>query len=143
MPSERYTNRPQQKAIRQRLRRDATPAERRLWLMVRAKRLDGHKFRRQHGVGRYVLDFYCADEKLAIELDGAVHADPLRAAYDAERQRELEALEIRVLRFENREVLETPDVVVEAIRFVLSGGSASGGEPVTPSRPPPSGGGGS
>ena len=142
MPSERYTNRPQQKAIRQRLRRDATPAERRLWLMVRAKRLDGHKFRRQHGVGRYVLDFYCADEKLAIELDGAVHADPLRAAYDAERQRELEALEIRVLRFENREVLETPDVVVEAIRFVLSGGSASGGEPVTPSRLPPSGGGG-
>lgn len=127
MPSERYTNRPQQKAIRQRLRRDATPAERRLWLMVRAKRLDGRKFRRQHGVGRYVLDFYCAEEKLAIELDGAVHADPQRAAYDAERQRELEALGIRVLRFENREVLETPDVAVEAIRFVLGGGPASGG----------------
>ncbi|MEL6616014.1 MAG: endonuclease domain-containing protein, partial [Bacteroidota bacterium] len=142
MPSERYTNRPRQKPIRKRLRQDATPAERRLWRIVRAKRLDGHKFRRQHGIGPYVLDFYCADAKLAIELDGAVHADPQRAAYDAERQRDLEALGVRVLRFENRAVTETPDVVAEAILAVLNGEVGIEPLPVTPSRPPPSGGGG-
>ena len=129
VPDERYTNRPRQKAVRRRLRRDATPAERRLWLMLRAKRLEGAKFRRQHGVGRYVVDFYRAGAKLAVELDGAVHADPQRAAYDAERQRHLESLGVRVLRFENREVLETPDVVAEAIRGVLCGEVAVPGMP--------------
>lgn len=116
---ERYTNRPRQKATRRRLRRDATPAERRLWTALRGRRLGGHRFRRQHGVGPYVLDFYCPAARLAIELDGAVHADPQRAAYDAARTHHLTALGIRVLRFENRQVLETLDVVAEAILSVV------------------------
>ena len=118
---ERYTNRPRQKAIRRRLRRDATPAEQRLWQMLRAKRLGGYTFRRQHGVGSYVLDFFCASEKLAVELDGSVHDDPQRAAYDAERTRSLESLGIRLIRFTNTELFRAPDVVAEAILMHLVG----------------------
>jgi very-short-patch-repair endonuclease len=116
---EKYTNRPHQKGVRRRLRRDATPAERRLWSALRDRRLGGHRFRRQHGIGSYVLDFYCPAARLAIDLDGAVHADPQRAAYDAARTQDLAALGIYVLRFENRQVLETLDVVAEAILGVL------------------------
>ena len=103
------------KVIRRHLRRSATPAEQRLWRMLRRQQLGGRKFRRQHPVGPYVVDFYCAEERLAIELDGAVHDDPARRDADFRRQREIEATGIRVLRFENRAVLETPDVVCDAI----------------------------
>ncbi len=62
-----------------------------------------------------MLDFYCPKEQLAVELDGAVHFEPARAAYDAERTRALEALGIRMVRFENRAVFEQPDGVLAAI----------------------------
>lgn len=118
---ERYTNHPRQRAVRKALRRRATPAERRFWEIVRDRRLGGFKFRRQHGVGRYVLDFYCAEARLGIELDGSIHDDPLRAAHDAHRQREIEALGIRVVRFQNRAVLDAPDVMAEAVLRALGG----------------------
>jgi very-short-patch-repair endonuclease len=108
-------NRPQQKARRKGLRNHATPAERVLWNYLKGSALKGRKFRRQHGIGPYIVDFYCPAERLVVELDGSVHADPLRAAYDAERQQAIEALGIRVVRFENREVVEQPDLVVAAI----------------------------
>ncbi len=111
----RHTNLPALKAIRRDLRNHATPSERALWQMLKQRQLHGRKFRRQHSVGRYVLDFYCPAERLAIELDGAVHDDPLRRAYDTARQAALESLGVRVLRFENRELLSTPDVVAAAI----------------------------
>ncbi len=101
--------------FRRALRRVSTPAERRLWFIVRADRLDGLKFRRQHSVGRYVVDFYCAEVQLAVELDGSVHDDPLRAAYDSDRQQALEARGLRVLRFSNADVLEQPETVAAAI----------------------------
>ncbi len=112
MTGDRYTNRPDLKAV---LRNHATPAERALWQMLKGSRLEGRKFRRQHSVGSFILDFYCPAERLAVELDGAVHDDPARQSYDAERQRELEAFGVRVLRFENRAVLEAPDTVLAAI----------------------------
>jgi very-short-patch-repair endonuclease len=113
----RIFNRPAQKPMRQRLRTHGTPAEAVLWGYLQRCQLRGRKFRRQHGVGPYVLDFYCPAERLAIELDGAVavHDDPARRAYDAERTRHLARLGIRVLRFENRAVFETPDVVIATI----------------------------
>ncbi|WP_420456423.1 endonuclease domain-containing protein [Rubrivirga sp.] len=103
------------KDFRRELRRRATPAEKRLWRILRDRRLDGLKVRRQHPVGPYVVDFYCDAAQLAIEIDGGVHADPARAAYDADRTRALAAASIRVLRFSNREVMEQVDVVADAI----------------------------
>jgi very-short-patch-repair endonuclease len=103
------------RSFRRDLRREATPAERRLWQMVRRCQLGGRKFRRQHPVGRYIVDFYCPAEKLVVELDGSVHDDPARAEADSRRQRALEAHGLRVVRFANRDVLETPDIVCAAI----------------------------
>ena len=85
MDDERYTNDPLHRDLRKALRKQATPAERKLWSIVRDRRLDGYKFRRQHGIGRYILDFYCSKAKLAVEVDGSVHDDPARAEYDRER----------------------------------------------------------
>jgi very-short-patch-repair endonuclease len=79
----------------------------------------GAKFRRQHGVGPYVLDFYCPEHKLAIELQGGVHADVLRSDYDAERQAYLESQGIRVLYFENRALLELSEYVVDVIKSAV------------------------
>ncbi|MEM8600356.1 MAG: endonuclease domain-containing protein [Bacteroidota bacterium] len=112
---ERYANHPALKAVRRDLRNHATHAEAALWRMLQRRQLKGRKFRRQHSIGHYVLDFYCPAERLAVELDGNVHDDPARAAYDAKRQAALEALGVRVLRFRNDVVLETPDLVVAAI----------------------------
>ena len=106
------------KALRQKLRHNATPAEKRLWHSLRTSAL-GTKFRRQHGVGPYVLDFYCPEHKLAIEIEGGVHDDVLRRDYDAERRAYLESEGIRVLYFDNRELLEVPDHVVEVVRSAL------------------------
>ena len=108
-------NRSGQKARRKDLRNHATPAERVLWKYLKGSALKGRKFRRQHGIGSYIVDFYCPAERLVVELDGAVHSDPLRAAYDAERQQAIEALGFRVVRFENGRVIEQPDLVVAAI----------------------------
>ncbi|HLT47587.1 MAG TPA: endonuclease domain-containing protein [Rubricoccaceae bacterium] len=111
---------PQHTPTRRHLRTHGTPAEAALWTLLRNRQLHGRRFRRQHSVGPYVLDFYCPAEKLAVELDGAVHFTPERAAYDAERTRALEALGIRVLRFENRMVFEDPEAVLGAIAACFS-----------------------
>ena len=66
-------NRKELENLRKTLRKNLTPAEATLWSLIRGKQLDGRKFRRQHSVDKYVLDFYCASEKLAIELDGEPH----------------------------------------------------------------------
>ena len=116
---ERMTNRPALKRLRQGLRNRATPAERALWQALKGQRLAGRKFRRQHSIGRYILDFYCPAEALAIELDGAVHAAPSRREYDTSRQRALERVGVRVLRFSNDEVLRTLEVVVDAIASAM------------------------
>ena len=91
-------NLPDKKTLRQKLRHDATPAEKRLWHSLKNSSL-GVKFRRQHGVGPYVLDFYCPERKLAIEIQGGVHDDVLRSFYDAERHAYLESQGIQVLYF--------------------------------------------
>ena len=91
--------------------------------MLKGRQLRGRKFRRQHSVAGYVLDFYCPDERLAVELDGSVHDDPARQAYDARRQRALERDGIRVLRFTNETVLQTPDVVLAHITECFAGGA--------------------
>lgn len=80
------------------LRRPLTPTERLLWQQLRDRHLDGLKFRRQHPVGPFVLDFYCEDLRLAIEVDGGVHSTEEQARRDAERQAVLEKMGIRFIR---------------------------------------------
>ena len=111
-------NLPDKKTLRQKLRHNATPAEKVLWRRLK-KSAVGAKFRRQHGVGQYVLDFYCPEHKLAVEIQGGVHGDVLRSQYDAERQAYLESQGIRVLYFENRALLELSDYVVDVIRSAI------------------------
>lgn len=104
-------NKPEMKSLRQCLRNEATPAERELWNLLRKSSLGGHKFRRQHGVGRYIVDFYCPSERLAIELDGDSHFTKEASEYDRERTIHLNSLNIRVIRFLNSDVHENPDAV--------------------------------
>ncbi|MDQ1314284.1 MAG: hypothetical protein QG662_393 [Pseudomonadota bacterium] len=95
------------------LRAHQTDAEQLIWGVLRAKRFLGYKFRRQHPVEPYILDFYCDELKLAIELDGGQHAE--QQPYDAHRTRALEARGIRVLRFWNNDVLTQTEAVLEGI----------------------------
>jgi very-short-patch-repair endonuclease len=97
------------------LRENATDAEKLLWQLLRNRQLNGWKFRRQHPIGKYILDFYCHDAKLAIELDGSQHAETEQAEYDRQRTESLEAEGIRVLRFWNNEVLKETQAVVQEI----------------------------
>ena len=100
------------------LRRTMTDAERRLWSHLRSRQLQGYKFRRQHPLGPYVLDFFCEQEKLVVEVDGGQHA--VDAERDARRTRWLEAHGCRVLRFWNNEVLQDTDGVLATIVAALT-----------------------
>ena len=105
---------------RRTLRRNSTNAELVLWHILRARQVDGQKFRRQHAVGPYVLDFCCIEKGLAVEVDGDQHALPEQLAYDERRTQFLEEQGIRVLRFSNRDVLTERESVVEIIRGALT-----------------------
>ena len=89
-----------------------TDAERRLWSLLRGRRLAGYKFRRQLPVGPFILDFACYEHKLAIEADGGQHAD---SEQDLDRTRRIEAEGWRVLRFWNNEILANPGGVMDTI----------------------------
>ena len=97
------------------LRRDETDAERLLWMMLRGRQVAGVKFRRQHQFGPFILDFFCADHRLAIEVDGSQHLSDDGASRDASRTAWLQRAEIRVLRFDNRQVLLETEGVLETI----------------------------
>ena len=92
-----------------------TDAEGRLWYLLRDRRLDAFKFRRQHPVDRFILDFYCSECKLAIEVDGGGHNASRQSLDDKERDRLLAQHGIQVLRFWNNEVLSNTEGVLEAI----------------------------
>jgi very-short-patch-repair endonuclease len=81
--------------------------------------LDGRKFRRQHSIGNYIVDFFCPAENLAIELDGAHHFTGLGQETDQLRDEYLNALEIKVLRFENKEIFEDMDQVLGRIKVAF------------------------
>lgn len=103
---------------RRELRQALTPAEAVLWRLLKGRQLEGLKFRRQHSVGPYILDFYCPALKLAIELDGALHA--CREEYDGQRTSYLsEKAGIMVLRFENRVVFENPEQIFREVKELM------------------------
>ena len=103
------------KPLRRRLRSVLTPAEAVLWKQLQKRQLAGRKFRRQHSVGPYVLDFYCPGERVAVELDGAAHDHERAVERDEVRTSYLQSVGIRVVRFENRDVIENLEGVLKAI----------------------------
>jgi very-short-patch-repair endonuclease len=109
-------NDPIRKSDRRRLRKDATDAERKLWTILRDRRIAGLKFFRQYSIGPYILDFYCPDERLAVEVDGGQHADVQGQEHDAKRDRYLRELNIRVIRFWNNDVLRNIEGAEQRIR---------------------------
>ncbi|WP_262733584.1 MULTISPECIES: endonuclease domain-containing protein [Gaetbulibacter] len=100
---------------RKELRKNLTPAEATLWKHLQRKQLKGRKFRRQHSITNFIVDFYCASEKLIIELDGAYHLDFAQQNYDYERTQVLEGLGFKIIRFENKLVFENLTEVLEEI----------------------------
>ncbi|OHB15860.1 MAG: hypothetical protein A2431_01205 [Candidatus Zambryskibacteria bacterium RIFOXYC1_FULL_39_10] len=100
------------------LRRKETPTEKILWFYLRSDKL-GVKFKRQHSVGGYILDFYCAKKKLIIELDGEIHNTKDAKEYDEVRDKFFKELGYKTLRFLNREVENNINKVLEKIRSFL------------------------
>ena len=104
-----------QTILRRELRNRSTSAEATLWKLLKNSQAGGYKFRRQHGIGPFVLDFYCPLLRLCIELDGGVHQMPLADVKDEMRTKFLNEQGITVLRFENDVVLRNPQSIVEKI----------------------------
>lgn len=121
-----------QKERRRELRKNSTEAERILWQKIRGRKLNGLKFYRQYSVGPYILDFFCSQIRLAIELDGEQHKNVRE--YDEERDTLLKKADIKTLRFWNGEVLNNIENVLKRIysqaekyeKFFMSGGSFVG-----------------
>ncbi len=103
------------KNIRKHLRKNSTAAEATLWKTLRNKQVGGYKFRRQQSIEKFIVDFFCYEIMLAIELDGQFHADFNSIAWDKERDKKLAKLGITVLRYENRWVYEYPEVIKQDI----------------------------
>lgn len=116
------------KQKRRQLRTAAPPAEQRLWQHLRGGQF-GMRFRRQYGIGRYVVDFYCPALKLAIEVDGDSHFQNDAPDYDRQRQAFIEAAGIRVLRFTNREVYEPLDDVLAVVSEAIERTEETGTSP--------------
>lgn len=101
--------------FRKKLRKNLTPAEAVLWNTLKGKQLEGRKFRRQHSIGNYIVDFYCPSEKLIIELDGAGHFTYEGSQKDEIRDNYLSSLGLNVIRFENRDLKNNLEAVLKAI----------------------------
>ena len=94
------------------LRRKMTAAERSLWVKLRGHRFNGHRFHRQTSIENYVVDFYCAEKKLILEIDGSIHLLYGKPESDLKRQNHLEKLGFKVLRFTNEEVKNCIEMVL-------------------------------
>lgn len=99
------------------LRKELTPAEKKLWAYLRGDQLNGINFRRQHAIGKYIPDFCSPDAKLIIELDGSQHLE--QAEYDAERTKYLESQGYKVIRFWNNQVMNDMNSVILAITYAI------------------------
>ncbi len=106
------------KPLARQFRHEPTPAEERLWQRLRKRQISGLKFRRQHCIDKFIVDFYCSEACLIIEVDGSVHE--YTAEEDAVRQEFLERLGFKVLRFTNQEVMEALDTVINRIKGAVA-----------------------
>ena len=117
-------NRESTKEKHRSLRKNQTEAEKALWQKLKNKQLTGYKFFRQYGIGEYIADFYCPQQKLAIQVDGSRHYSDDSQEYDELRQEYMNSLSIRTIRFNNFDVLQNMDGVISRIESEL---------PLTPS----------
>jgi very-short-patch-repair endonuclease len=101
-----------------RMRKDPTDAERKVWSLVRNRRLQGYKFRRQIWIGSFIVDFVCEQPKLVVEIDGGQHS--MQLSYDLARTRYLETRGYRVVRFWSNDVLARTEAVQERLLQVLA-----------------------
>ncbi|MBW8326131.1 MAG: endonuclease domain-containing protein [Prolixibacteraceae bacterium] len=101
------------------LRKNMTVEEKILWQKLRNKKLNDLKFRRQHPVDIFILDFYCHEKKLAIEVDGGIHNQEAQREWDENRTYELNEFGINVLRFTNEEVIDRTKEVMKSIKDFL------------------------
>lgn len=111
--------------LKRRLRSEMTGPETRLWSRLRARQLQGLKFRRQHGIGPYIVDFYCPEQSLVIEVDGDSHADADQMLKDQLRDRYFQSLGLRVIRYINDDIMKNLDGVLEDLQKRLSSGATS------------------
>ncbi|HKQ36390.1 MAG TPA: endonuclease domain-containing protein [Nitrospiraceae bacterium] len=111
--------------LKRRLRSDMTGPETRLWSRLKARQFQGRKFRRQHGIGAYIVDFYCPEQSLVIEIDGDSHADPAQIVKDKQREKYLQSLGLRVIRYINDDIVKNLDGVLEDLAERLLSGSTS------------------
>ncbi len=107
-------------ALGRKLRKQLTVAEKILWRELRGKKVNGLRFRRQHPISRFVVDFYCHEKKLVIELDGEIHDTKEAKEKDESRTLALETLGLRVIRFRNEDVIDKLENVMEKIRLEIS-----------------------
>lgn len=107
------------KKIRKKLPNHSTPAERKLWKYLKNRQLKETQFRRQHSMGNFVMDFYCPEKKLGIELDGNYHYNEAQMEKDRKRTALLNAYGIRILKFNYQLVLENTESVLNEIEACL------------------------
>ncbi|MCK6580998.1 MAG: endonuclease domain-containing protein [Anaerolineae bacterium] len=119
-----FTSSPEQwaklKPRARQMRHEPTRAEDALWQRIRNRRIGGAKFRRQHAVEGFIVDFVCIERRLIVEVDGDIHTLPDQQAYDQQRQALLESRGFRVLRFANADVLQSIEAVAEVIGETLA-----------------------
>ncbi len=101
------------------LRKNTTEAEKVLWHQLRNRKVENLKFRRQHPVDIFILDFYCHEKRLAIEVDGEIHLNEDQMEWDKNRTFELKEFGIRILRFTNGEIINDTENVIERINGFL------------------------
>ncbi|MFO7657959.1 MAG: SusD/RagB family nutrient-binding outer membrane lipoprotein [Bacteroidales bacterium] len=134
-------NRKYLKQTRQNLRNNLTSAEATLWTYLQNRKLDGRKFRRQHSIGNFVVDFYCPQEKIALELDGKDHFTDIGFERDLKRDAYIKSLNIKVIHIENQEVFKNIEEVLMNIakEFTTPAPPKTGGELKTSPAPPETG----
>jgi very-short-patch-repair endonuclease len=101
------------------LRKTETESEQAAWRLLRSIRFKGFKFRRQHPLCQYIVDFYCPQRRLVVELDGSVHGQPSQAKRDTRRDAYLRSMGYTVARFSNGMVLNVPELFVEKVLSVV------------------------
>ena len=107
-------DKPELKTFRKDLRQNLTSAEAFLWKELQQRKLEGRKFRRQHSIENFIVDFYCAKEQLVIELDGDIHMNSSAEEKDEKRDKKLRTLGLTILRFENKMIFHhLPSVLQE------------------------------
>jgi very-short-patch-repair endonuclease len=114
MDNAQIFNKKSNKDFRRKLRKLPIRAERELWCQIRNRRI-GYKFRRQFGIGKYIVDFYCPELRFVIEVDGATHTEDKEIEYDSKRQKYIESLGLKVVRIRNVDIMERLEAVVEKI----------------------------